>query len=367
MTGNWEFKLKNMERGELQRDEFMREISEMTRDMVEKAKSYESDTVPGDFGELKVPCPKCGGKVKETYRTFQCQAAGCDFSIWKSLAGRLFEASEVETLLAEKTVGPLQDFRSKMGRPFAAIIKLNDENKVEFDFGQNGANNGKEDEEVDFSGKEPLGNCPKCGARVFENGMSYVCEKAVGAGRTCTFRSGAIILQQAVDKEQMKKLLAGGKTDLLPKFISKRGRPFAAYLVVEKEGKVGFEFAPREAKGKGKGGAGKTDAKKEPSQIIDFTGQESLGKCPKCGSKVFEGEDHYLCERSQSDTKKCTFKTAKVMCQHPIDREQMTKLLTEGHTDVIDKFISRYGKPFTASLVIQDKGKVGFEFPEKES
>lgn len=367
MTGNWEFKLKRMEQGELHRDEFMKEIAELTRDMVEKTKSYESDTVPGDFGELKVPCPKCGGKVKETYRTFQCAKEGCDFSIWKSLAGRQFEANEVETLLTEKKVGPLQDFRSKMGRPFAAIIKLNEEFKVEFDFGQNGKREGKEDEEVDFSGKEPLGKCPKCGARVFENGMSYVCEKAVGPGRSCDFRSGAVILQQAVDKAQMQKLLETGKTDLLPKFISKRGRPFAAYLVVEKNGKVGFEFAPRESKGKGKAGAAKADAKKEPAKKIDFTGQESLGKCPKCGSQVFESDDHYLCERSQADAKKCTFKAAKVMCQHSIDREQMEKLLADGRTDVIDKFISRYGKPFTASLVIQDKGKIGFEFPDKES
>ena len=88
LTGNWEFKLKQMERGELSRPEFMREIEEMTRSVVAKAKGYEHDTIPGDFGPLKVPCPKCGGEMRENYRKFQC--GNCDFSLWKSIAGRQF-------------------------------------------------------------------------------------------------------------------------------------------------------------------------------------------------------------------------------------------------------------------------------------
>ena len=95
------------------------------------------------------------------------------------------------------------------------------------------------------------GNCPKCGARVFENGPSYVCEKAVGPIRTCDFRSGGVILQQPVDQAQMRKLLATGKTDLLPKFISKKGRPFSAYLKLDK-GKVGFEFQEKKRAAKKK-------------------------------------------------------------------------------------------------------------------
>jgi DNA topoisomerase-3 len=65
LTGDWEFKLRQMEHGALRREEFMREIAEMTRHIVGQAKAYESDTVPGDFATLSVPCPKCGGVVKE--------------------------------------------------------------------------------------------------------------------------------------------------------------------------------------------------------------------------------------------------------------------------------------------------------------
>ncbi len=78
--------------------------------------------------------------------------------------------------------------------------------------------------------------------------MSYVCEAAVGPARSCDFRSGKIILQRPIERAQMEKLLATGKTDLLHKFISRKGRPFSAFLVRGADGKVGFEFAPRVAK-----------------------------------------------------------------------------------------------------------------------
>jgi DNA topoisomerase III len=248
LTGDWEFKLKQMERGELQRPDFMREIAGMTRGIVEKAKSYESDTVPGDFGPLKTPCPKCGREMKETYKTFQCQS--CDFSLWKIVAGRQFEKEEIEELLTNRTVGPLQGFRSKMGRPFTAIIKLTPELKPEFDFGQNDSASNGAGQEIDFTGQEPLGKCPKCKANIFETGMNYICENATGPNRSCDFRSGKIILQRPIERAQMTKLLETGKTDLLHKFISKKGRPFSAFLVVVEGGKIGFEFAPRPAKPK---------------------------------------------------------------------------------------------------------------------
>jgi len=247
LTGDWEWKLGRIEKGEFTRDEFMREIAEMTRHMVERAKQYEADTIPGDFGVLTAPCPKCGGQIRETYKKFQC--GSCDYALWKIVAGRQYEPAEIEQLLTEKQVGPLTGFRNKMGRSFAAAIKLNDELQPEFDFGQDKAD-AADAEPVDFSEQESLGKCPKCAANVFEHGTSYVCEKSVGPAKTCDFRSGKIILQQPIDAAQMKKLLADGKTDLLKEFVSNRTRrKFSAYLV-NQGGKVGFEFEKKVAKPK---------------------------------------------------------------------------------------------------------------------
>src|SRR5688500_4502487 len=127
LTGDWEFRLKQMERGELQRPEFMKQIVDMTRNIVGKTKQYESDTVPGDFATLKTPCPKCGGEIRENYKKFQCGNPSCDFSLWRIVAGRQMEPQEMEELIANKKVGPLQGFKSKMGRPFAAMSKMSQE------------------------------------------------------------------------------------------------------------------------------------------------------------------------------------------------------------------------------------------------
>ncbi|WER45971.1 DNA topoisomerase III [Cupriavidus sp. WKF15] len=249
LTGEWEHKLSQIERGRLKRDEFMLEIAQMTQQIVKRAKEYDSDTIPGDYATLDTPCPQCGGQVKENYRRFACTA--CEFSISKIPGGRQFEIDEVEELLLKKEIGPLQGFRSKMGRPFAAILKIakDDEGhyKMEFDFGQNDEEG--DGEPVDFSGQEPVGTCPKCSGAVFEHGMKYVCENSVASPKSCDFTTGKIILQQEISREQVGKLLNEGRTDLLTGFKSSRtGRNFKAFLVRQADGKIGFEFEAREPK-----------------------------------------------------------------------------------------------------------------------
>jgi DNA topoisomerase-3 len=265
LTGEWEYKLSQMERGKLKRDLFMREISSMTSKIVERAKSYQSDTVPiDDPATLKTPCPRCGGVVSENYRRFAC--GSCDFSIGKHPGSRTLEVEEVEQLLRDRTIGPLQGFISKMGRPFSAVLKITPEFKLEFDFGQSGGEDGS-DEPVDFSGQTPVGACPKCGANVFEQPMAYICEKSVGPEKSCDFRSGKVILQQPIERAQMEKLLSSGRTDVLRAFISNRTRrKFSAFLVKKPDGTIGFEFEPRAAKAGGAPRtARKTSAAAEPA------------------------------------------------------------------------------------------------------
>ena len=242
LTGDWEFKLKQMEQAKLPREKFMRHIEQVTRDLVKRVKA---GIIPEEaFATVTASCPKCGGVIQETYRKFQCQS--CDFYIWPVLLGRDWSPEEVAELVTKKFIGPLTGFRSKQGRPFSAGLKLTPEFKIEFDFGQGGGSDSGE--AVDFSGQEALGACPKCGSRVFEHGVSYVCEKSVGPQRSCDFRSGRMILQQPVERAQMQKLLASGRTDLLTGFMSKKNRKFKAFLVKTPPGKIGFEFLPRAEK-----------------------------------------------------------------------------------------------------------------------
>jgi DNA topoisomerase-3 len=259
LTGEWEYKLAQMEHGKLSRDTFMAEIADMTARMVKKAKEYDRDTIPGDYATLKSPCPNCGGIVKENYRRYTCTGAagateGCGFSFGKTPAGRTFEVAEVEQFLTDRKIGPLDGFRSKAGWPFTAemVIKYDDETKnykLEFDFGDDKNADGT-GEIVDFSAQTSLGACPKCGGAVYEHGKNYVCEKSVPtmaqATPSCDFKSGQVILQQPIERAQISQLLTTGKTDLLDKFVSMRTRRgFKAHLAWDAEaGKVIFEFAP---------------------------------------------------------------------------------------------------------------------------
>ncbi len=258
LTGEWEYKLARMEKGQLSREQFMAEIQAMTEKIVAKAKGYDRDTIPGDYATLQAPCPNCAGVIKENYRRYACTGAqgsseGCGFSFGKTPAGRTFELQEVEQFLRDRRIGPLDGFRSKAGWPFTAemVIKFDEDSKnykLEFDFGDDDA--AQTGELVDLSASEPLGPCPKCGAAVREHGKNYVCEKSVPTSAqptpSCDFKSGQIILQQPVERAQMQKLLATGKTDMLDKFVSSRTRrAFKAMLAWDAEaGKVNFEFAP---------------------------------------------------------------------------------------------------------------------------
>jgi DNA topoisomerase-3 len=111
------------------------------------------------------------------------------------------------------------------------------------------------------------------------------------------------------------------------------------------------------------------DKKGEDSgEIIDFSAQESLGVCPKCGGSVFEHGKNYVCDRSvpthAQPTPSCDFKTGQIILQQPIERTQMHKLLETGKTDLLDKFVSmRTRRAFKAMLAWDaEAGKVNFVF-----
>ncbi len=243
MTGEWEHKLKQMEQKQITRSAFMKEIADLTRQIVENARGFEEDESHSKPFAGRTPT---GGPMIETVRFYQSQDA--QFKLSKYIAGRLIEPSEAITLLEKKFLGPLDGFRSRMGRPFTAALKLNGEGKVEFVFDESGLGGG---ETIDFSQQEPVGICPVDGAKVYEGSMAFVCEHSVKKPPTCTFRIGKKILAQDISREQAVKILTAGKSDLFLNFVSQRTkRRFKAFLVLQ-EGKVKFEFPPREEKPKG--------------------------------------------------------------------------------------------------------------------
>ena len=255
MTGEWESKLRKIERGGFNHEEFMEDIRKMTKDIVAAASACgDVENLEGDYATLRAPCPKCGGEVRESHRKFAC--GNCDFSIWKTVAGREFSTDEAEGLLSGEAVGPLDGFRSKKGREFSAKVKLEETDdggrRVAFDFGDgagggNGPGGGSGPE--DLSGRDSVGKCPKCGGEVREGDARFICERSAGEGSACDFSFSRRILQRAISPDEMRALLESGRTANLQGFVSKKtGRPFSAHLTMDLKddpGKLGFEFAPR--------------------------------------------------------------------------------------------------------------------------
>jgi DNA topoisomerase-3 len=153
-----------------------------------------------------------------------------------------------------------------------------------------------------------------------------------------------------LEVEEVEELLGKGTIGPMSGFISKMGRPFSAVLKLTPEYKLEFDFGQASDDG-------------ASDEAVDFTGQQPLGPCPKCGGHVFEQPMNYLCERATGPAKTCDFRSGKVILQQPIERAQMEKLLNEGRTDVLRAFISnRTRRKFSAFLVRKPDGTVGFEF-----
>jgi DNA topoisomerase III len=246
LTGEWEYQLKLMEQGRLERTSFMAKIKDLAREIVHKAKNFESDRIEGSYLTIDASCPKCGAlNLKEDYRTYYCET--CGFRLFKNIASRQLSPDEVTALVTDRKVGPLNGFRSKTGKPFSAILILNAENKPEFEFN----NNGNGDRVViDPQLHAQVGKCQVCeDGQVYDTGTAYICENL--SKGSCTFKMSKTILQCEIPPNQMRKMLLEGKSDLLKRFISKKGRPFDAFLTM-RNGKIGWEFMKRPARGKGK-------------------------------------------------------------------------------------------------------------------
>ena len=244
LTGEWEYQLKLMEQGRLDRSVFMAKIKDLTREIVHKAKSFESDAVEGNYVTIDAHCPKCGAApLKEDYRTYHCES--CGFRLFKSIASRHLSPEEISALLNDRKVGPLNGFRSKTGKPFSASLILNAENKPQFEFENNG---NSERVDVDPGRHVAVGKCQVCGTgQVYDTGTAYICENL--AKGSCSFKMSKTILQREIPQDQVRKMLVEGKSDVLKRFISKKGRPFDATLRLQ-NGKISWEFAKRQPRRK---------------------------------------------------------------------------------------------------------------------
>ena len=249
LTGDWEFKLRQMEQGNLKRGDFMKEIIAYTDEICTKARSAADLAKSEVFPDLKVTCPMCGApSLKQTEATYECREPECKFKAKKHIAGRLLTEEEAIQLFTTKHVGPLTGFRSKFNKPFDAALEMDAKFKINFVFEGDDRDGPPELTEEQFIGeaKTEEGNSYK----VYATEKAYHVPEIVTKKDPHGIRIGKSILQCEIPQDQMLKLIGSGKTDVLKGFVSNRTkRKFDAHLTFDpKDGKIGFDFPPRPVK-----------------------------------------------------------------------------------------------------------------------
>ena len=353
MTGEWEFKLRQMEHNKFPRAQFMEEVIEQTKGIIERVKGFEEDD--SIARETDIPSPTDGKPLRETLRGYKSHDG--EFMIYKVIGGRRMEESEVRELVVNGKVGPLDGFISAKTRArFSALLKLvKDEEKgkwqAQYDFG----------DKVDLGTVEPYWTDEKTGAGLCEVGSSHVLRERDGEGWKQTFRIGRLMCQKPITREMAIQLVADGKTELIKGFISKKGRPFDAIL--KREGpKFNWEFPPRAPK-LDKDGKPVARKSKAPPDLSKATviGQSKSHK----GGEVLETPESYYVRRPDQDNR-IVFTMKRHICAKEVPREEFLRMLETGRSELIQGFMSKRGSAFGAYLVLSPTGvKADFEFPPR--
>lgn len=262
LTGEWEFRLHQMENKKLSREDFMKGIVEQAKAIVESARAFEEshDTAT----PTNIISPTDGQPILEKTRFFESHDG--KIKIWKVIGGRKMTVEEVGELVTKGVVGPLEGFISRFGKKFSAKIKLDEEMKPKYDF------DGQQRVVIDpavLKQGQLMGPCPICEGKsegVFAHENGYACLNAVGEKPTCGFKLPKILLTRELPAEDAQRLLKREETRPIEGFLSKKGKKFNAVLYLKKNGQLGWKFPPRPKKIKGeKAAKSKDDAASKAS------------------------------------------------------------------------------------------------------
>ena len=240
LTGEWEYKLSQILKGGMSRDEFMSEIRKTTRSITDKIREFHED------GETKQEAPFSPIDGIQYFETASAYLSEDEKTIVrKVVGGRVMRLEEIVSLLKGETLGPFSDFRSKKGKPFSASIRML-KGRIEFIFAES-------DSQLDIDEikkTKPLGLSPIDKTPVFDTPAAFISESALDGDKKHGLRISKIILARQIEPVHIIQLLEEGKTELIKGFISKRKKPFDAYLLLDGKGKLTFEFPPRKSRGK---------------------------------------------------------------------------------------------------------------------
>lgn len=102
----------------------------------EKTQSPEMDTYNGFYGDEIGICPLCKGKVTKGRYGYGCMnyKEGCKFKISGVICKRIISVANAKSLLETGKTTKIQGFTSKTGKLFDAVLKMEDDGRIVFDF-----------------------------------------------------------------------------------------------------------------------------------------------------------------------------------------------------------------------------------------
>jgi DNA topoisomerase-3 len=225
LTGDWEKKLNLMSQNKYTRTDYMKEIQEFTKQVINNLQGQDGLVSRVSLGT----CPICAADIIETPKGYSCanwKERGCKFVIWKTIAGKVITKQQAQQLLQEHKTDVIKGFKSRAGKKFDAMLVIKD-NQVSFAF-----DNTPQEIVV-------IGKCPKCGSDVIERVKAYSCKNWQETG--CDFVIFKAIARKEITQNIAKELIQKGKTPILKGFKSKANKAFEAGLELQ-EGKVKMYF-----------------------------------------------------------------------------------------------------------------------------
>ena len=224
LTGDWEFRLKQIERGEYDPTQFMAEVAAYTREILQCTSAKTVNTA--NLGA----CPICNAAIICGKSAYGCSdwKQGCAFVLPMVQWGLSITPELAREIFAHKrslTPHPIE----VDGRRLFATLILDKKGTLSFEEAEITK---KED------GQEAIGTCPTCGGDIVVGAKAYGCSNWRNG---CQFVIWKTMAQRAISLETAQQLLSSGVTETFSDFKSKAGKEFAAKLKIV-NGEVTFEF-----------------------------------------------------------------------------------------------------------------------------
>lgn len=339
LTGEMEHVLLLVQRGQRARTDYMSDIVERTTDMVRRIKEHDRSTLYEHEPPVGA-CRSCGADVVETTLSYQCvnnegADKGCSFILWKDTAGRFFDRTTASRLIAEGQLEGLHGFFSRTDEEYEATVSIDASGKVST--AGNGAGNVSQSDEA-------IAACPVCSDGTVRAGADgYGCD-----AEGCKFRGiRSVMCQRTISVDDARAIITEGRSGLIEDFISRRGKPFKAYLVLSGN-KVEYEFPPREA----------------AADATRFEVQEGVvALCPRHGCEIIETPTHFEPATSGSG---CRISIARELCKRELTRKEAKTMIENGEVGPFSDLISKKGNPFTAVVYLNKAEQARYRFAKRE-